>query len=37
MAALFEGRDLEAQLESYRRLPILFESLDAALSKIAAL
>ena len=36
MAALFEGRDLEAQLESYRRLPILFERLDGALSKIAA-
>jgi hypothetical protein len=34
--ALFEGGDLAAQLESYRRLPILLERLDAALSKIAA-
>jgi uncharacterized membrane protein YccC len=35
-AALFEGGDLAAQLESYRRLPILLERLDTALSKLAA-
>jgi multidrug resistance protein MdtO len=34
--AFFEGRDLAAQLESYRRLPILLEHLDRALSRIAA-
>jgi uncharacterized membrane protein YccC len=34
--ALFEGGDLAAQLESYRRLPILLEHLDTALSRIAA-
>jgi uncharacterized membrane protein YccC len=31
-----ENSDLAAQLESYRRLPVLLEHLDAALSKIAA-
>ena len=35
-AALFEGGDLGAQLESYRRLAILFERLDTALSKMPA-
>ena len=30
-----ENGDLAAQLESYRRLPVLLEHLDAALSKIA--
>jgi uncharacterized membrane protein YccC len=30
-----ENADLAAQLESYRRLPVLLEHLDAALSKIA--
>ena len=35
-AALFEGGDLAAQLESYRRLPVLLERLDTALSKLAA-
>ena len=34
--ALFEGGDLVAQLESYRRLPILLQHLDTALSGIAA-
>jgi len=34
--ALFEGGDLAAQVESYRRLPILLEHLDRALSGIAA-
>jgi uncharacterized membrane protein YccC len=34
--ALFEGGDLAAQLESYRRLPILLEHLDRALSRFAA-
>jgi uncharacterized membrane protein YccC len=32
---LSENGDLAAQLESYRRLPVLLEHLDAALSKIA--
>jgi len=31
-----ENVDLAAQLESYRRLPVLLEHLDVALSKIAA-
>jgi hypothetical protein len=35
-AALFEGGALAAELESYRRLPILLERLDTALSKLAA-
>jgi len=34
--ALFENGDLVAQLESYRRLPILLKHLDTALSGIAA-
>jgi hypothetical protein len=33
--ALSENGDLAAQLESYSRLPVLLEHLDAALSKIA--
>ena len=32
---LFDHGDLAAQLESYRRLPLLLERLDAALSKLA--
>jgi Fusaric acid resistance protein family len=32
--AALESGDLAAQLESYRRLPVLLEHLDAALSKI---
>jgi len=34
-AALFASGDLGAQLESYRRLPILFERLDMALSNLS--
>ena len=34
-SALFDHGDLAAQLESYRRLPLLLERLDAALSKLA--
>src|SRR5262249_30624507 len=34
--ALFESGDLAARLESYRRLPILLEHLDTAISRIAA-